>query len=174
LLARGEGYLGDRVGGGTDVLQLWAYPTSVLMPLLSNLLLGVLPNGVGALTLNRALSPRLRHLAWLWPLPPFGAPVDYGPAKVRPGCCFLLGDNRRQSKDSRLIGPIPMSDLHGIARMIFWSRERTFPDPADTTRYVSGPIQWERLGLRLDESQNKRRPVAFCGYLRPRGLPRRV
>jgi signal peptidase I len=90
------------------------------------------------------------HAVFDGPLPPFGAPVNYGPTKVPADCCFLLGDNRRQSKDSRLIGPIPISDLRGKARLIFWSHERTFPNPADTTRYVSGPIHWERLGLRLD------------------------
>ena len=82
--------------------------------------------------------------------PPLGAPVDYGPAKVPPDSCFLLGDNRRMSKDSRVTGPISMSALHGVARWIFWSRERTFPNPNDTRHYVSGPIRWERIGLRLD------------------------
>jgi signal peptidase I len=90
------------------------------------------------------------HAVFNGPLPPFGAPVNYGPIKVPLDCYFLLGDNRRLSKDSRLMGPIPMSDLHGIARIIYWSRERTFPNPADTTHYVTGPIQWKRLGLRLD------------------------
>jgi signal peptidase I len=84
------------------------------------------------------------------PLPPFGDMVDYGPAKVPANCLFLLGDNRRLSKDSRMIGPIPMSDLYGVARFIYWSRERTFPNPVDTTHYVPGPFHWDRLGLRLD------------------------
>ena len=44
-----------------------------------------------------------------------------------------------------MVGPIPLSDICGIARLIYWSRERTFPDPDDTRHYVLGPICWERL-----------------------------
>jgi len=53
-----------------------------------------------------------------------GRMIDYGPVKVPANSYFLLGDNRRLSKDSRMIGPIPMSDLYGVARFIYWSRER--------------------------------------------------
>lgn len=81
-------------------------------------------------------------------LPLFGD--NHGPVKVPSDRCFLLGDNRRMSKDSRILGPIPLSDICGIARWIYWSRERTFPNPDDTRDYVLGPIQWERMGLRLD------------------------
>ena len=66
------------------------------------------------------------------------------------GSFFVLGDNRRMSKDSRIIGPIPLSDLHGKARMIYWSRERRFPDPWNTSYYELGPIRWDRMGTRLD------------------------
>jgi len=91
-----------------------------------------------------------QHAVFTGPLPPFGEMVDYGPVKVPANSCFLLGDNRRLSKDSRMIGPIPMSDLYGVARFIYWSRERMFPNPDDTTHYVPGPFHWDRLGLRLD------------------------
>ena len=84
------------------------------------------------------------------PLPPFREMVDYGPAKMPANSYFLLGDNRRLSKDSRMIGAIPTSDLYGVARFIYWSRERTFPNPDDTTHYAPGPFHWDRLGLRLD------------------------
>jgi signal peptidase I len=76
--------------------------------------------------------------------------ANYGPQQVPTDCFFVLGDNRRQSKDSRLIGPIPYSDLHGRARMIYWSRERIFSHPYDTEHFVSGPFRWERVGLRVD------------------------
>ena len=46
--------------------------------------------------------------------------------------------------DSRMTGPIPLSDLRGIVRLIFWSREVTFPDPNNPAYSVSGPIHWER------------------------------
>jgi signal peptidase I len=84
------------------------------------------------------------------PSPPFDAMVNYGPSKVPDECCFLLGDNRRLSKDSRIMGPIPVSDVYGVARFVYWSRERTFPNPDDATRYVAGPFHWDRLGLRIE------------------------
>jgi signal peptidase I len=90
------------------------------------------------------------HAVLRGPVPPFGPMVDYGPTKVPAGCYFFLGDDRRRSKDSRFIGPIPISDVYGVARFVYWSRERAFPDPDDTTRYVPGPFHWDRVGLRLD------------------------
>ena len=90
------------------------------------------------------------HAVFTGPLPPFEEMVNFGPAKVPANSYFLLGDTRRLSKDSRMIGPIPMSDLYGVARFIYWSRDRTFPNPADITQYVPGPFHWDRLGMRLD------------------------
>lgn len=75
---------------------------------------------------------------------------NYGPIRVPPKSLFVLGDDRRRSKDSRILGPIRYSELYGKARMIYWSRERRFPDPWDTSNYESGPIGWSRIGLRLD------------------------
>ncbi len=76
--------------------------------------------------------------------------TNFGPLKIPADSFFVLGDNRRISKDSRIIGPIPLSDLHGKARMIYWAQERRFPDPRDTSRYELGPIDWKRMGTRLD------------------------
>jgi signal peptidase I len=90
------------------------------------------------------------HAVFDGPLPPYADMVNRGPVKIPMDYCFLLGDNRRMSKDSRLIGPIPMSHLYGVARFIYWSQERTFPNPHDITHYVLGPIHWDRMGLRLD------------------------
>lgn len=90
------------------------------------------------------------HAVFNAPLPPLEDMVNHVPVTVPSDGCFLLGDNRRMSKDSRMVGPIPLSDICGVARLIYWSHERTFPDPNDTRHYVLGPIRWERLGLRLD------------------------
>src|SRR5262245_27466184 len=48
---------------------------------------------------------------------------------------FLLGDNRDNSADSRFIGPVPRSHIHGKARMIYlsWDSEEQ-------------RMRWDRLG----------------------------
>jgi signal peptidase I len=83
-------------------------------------------------------------------LPPYAELADYGPKTVPADCFFVLGDNRRRAKDSRILGPIPLSDFYGKARLIYWSRTREFPDPQDTSHYTLGPIHWDRIGTRLD------------------------
>ncbi len=75
---------------------------------------------------------------------------NFEPIQVPSDSFFVLGDNRRLSRDSRTIGPIPFSDLHGRARMIYWSHELRFPDPWDTSYYKLGPVSWSRIGTRLD------------------------
>ena len=53
---------------------------------------------------------------------------------VPQGQIFLLGDNRDQSSDSRQFGPVPLSDLVGKARQIWFSRG------------LDG-VRWGRLGM---------------------------
>ncbi|MBI82050.1 MAG: signal peptidase I [Planctomycetaceae bacterium] len=84
------------------------------------------------------------------PLSPHVDLANYGPLKIPSDCFFVLGDNRRVSKDSRLLGPIPFVDFYGKVRMIYWSQARVFPDPGDTSHYLPGPIRWDRMGTRLD------------------------
>jgi signal peptidase I len=91
-----------------------------------------------------------QHAVFQGPLPPVAEMINYGPIEVPPNSLFILADNRRKSRDSRLNGPFPISDIHGKARIIFWSQERIFPDPNNTRNYVLGPINWERMGTRLD------------------------
>jgi len=49
----------------------------------------------------------------------FGGP-DYLPACVPPDHVFILGDNRIISRDSRAIGPVPISAIKRQARLVYW------------------------------------------------------
>ena len=81
----------------------------------------------------------------------FGIDIaNHGPIIVPYDCCFVLGDNRRNARDSRFLGPIPLADLYGRARFIYWSRDYTFKNPDDRSSAVPGPIRWDRIGKRLD------------------------
>jgi signal peptidase I len=56
---------------------------------------------------------------------------------VPPAAVFVLGDNRDEAKDSRSFGFVPLADLVGKARQIWFS---------------TGPsgVRWERLGKVID------------------------
>ena len=45
---------------------------------------------------------------------------DFAKATVPRGCCFVLGDNRNKSRDSREIGFVPLGDVLGPVQYIFW------------------------------------------------------
>jgi signal peptidase I len=49
----------------------------------------------------------------------WGGP-DYPATAVPPGHIFILGDNRPNSRDSREIGPVPLSAVRGRAVFIYW------------------------------------------------------
>ena len=64
-----------------------------------------------------------------------------GPITVEHDYYFTLGDNRRNSRDSRFWGLVPSTRIKGKAFFIYWSWNRTtsFPDY----------IRWDRLGKLL-------------------------
>ncbi|NRD78856.1 signal peptidase I [Bacillus sp. BRMEA1] len=51
---------------------------------------------------------------------PFTLKEKIGRDTVPPGELFVMGDNRRFSKDSRHIGAIPMSKVIGKATIVYW------------------------------------------------------
>jgi len=58
----------------------------------------------------------------------FGGP-GYPATNVPAGLVFVLGDNRRDSRDSRSFGPVPLEAIRGHVVLIFWppARSRTMP-----------------------------------------------
>lgn len=60
---------------------------------------------------------------------------NHGPIKIPEDCYFMMGDNRENSSDSRVWGPVPFELMKGKAFMIYWS--------------WNGPrrnVRWSRIG----------------------------
>lgn len=71
---------------------------------------------------------------------PFGSKgYHFGPVKVPPGHLFMMGDNRNNSQDSRVWGPLDESLIHGKAFLIHWSWRNNTWD-----------IRWRRVGKLLE------------------------
>jgi len=53
-------------------------------------------------------------------LKPGSVMPDFGPITVPAGEVFVMGDNRNESQDSRVFGPIPLDEVVGRAFVIMW------------------------------------------------------
>jgi len=62
--------------------------------------------------------------------------IDDFSVTVEPGYVFVLGDNRANSNDSRVFGQVPLADVVGRARQVWFSKN-------------DEGVRWSRLGMSL-------------------------
>jgi signal peptidase I len=73
-------------------------------------------------------------------------PSDFGPVKIPEGQYFAMGDNRDNSRDSRVWGFVPYDLIKGRALIIWWSRDpaRGGLSPAGVSDWFKS-IRWGRF-----------------------------
>jgi signal peptidase I len=58
------------------------------------------------------------------PSPEISDDSFFGPSRLSEGEVFVMGDNRANSADSRVFGPLPVENIEGEAFMRFWPPTR--------------------------------------------------
>ena len=75
------------------------------------------------------------------------------PTRIPEGACFVMGDNRDDSSDSREWGPVPERNLVGRGLLVYWSLAPASPDSPGgaailaTVRDVFARTRWDRTFL---------------------------
>ncbi len=63
---------------------------------------------------------------------------NYGPKTIPPASYFVMGDNRNESIDSRILGLIKEEQIGGVVTKVFWS-----------WNFDEGSIRWDRTAKSL-------------------------